>query len=85
MCGLTNCKASDDGIHGGTPRRQLLPKGVVEESLARCLSPLRSPTSVAHPFRRLLVESLTVLVCAFVLLAMVCPAAFDLAVVAWLT
>ena len=82
---LTSCKASDDGVHGGTPGRQPHPEGVVVESLARCLSLVRSLTYVAHPFRRLLVESLAEPVCTFVLLTMVCPAAFDLVVVVWLS
>jgi hypothetical protein len=81
---LTSYKTSDDGVHGGTHGRHSLPEGVAEESFVHRLSPVRSPTSVAHVFRRLLVESLAVPVCAFVLLTMVCPAAFDLAVIIWL-
>jgi hypothetical protein len=69
--------ASGDVVHGSTLGRHPLPGGVVEESVAW----LRVIAGFRGSFCRFVVEFLAVPVCAFALLAIVCPAAIDLAIV----
>jgi hypothetical protein len=84
---LEASKDNGDGARGGTLGITAFLKASslkIHLQLVAC-----PPCSRRHPWslpcRSLLVEFLAMLVCAYVLLVMVCPVALDLAVVVWLS